>query len=48
MLYDYITNTLLTLSVRLYTDDEIYWDDEEIYHFENYNMVLNEEFINKF
>lgn len=46
-LFDYITQTLLTPSVKLYTDGEFYWDDEEIYHFEKYNMPLNEEFIKK-
>jgi hypothetical protein len=31
--------------INLYTDGIYEWDDEEIYHFEHYNMKLDDEFI---
>ena len=46
-LTDYITDELLTPSVWTHTDGEYRWTDEEIYHFEKYNMQLNREFIDK-
>ena len=35
------------LTVRLYTDGEYSWTSEEIYHFEKYNLELNEDFVKK-
>ena len=46
-LYDYILDELLTPSVWTHTDGEYRWNDEEIYHFEKYNMQLNNDFIKK-
>lgn len=46
-LNDFVAKKLLTPSVWYYTDGEYGWDDEEIYHFEKYNMKLNQDFIDK-
>ncbi len=34
-------------TIHRYTDGEYIWDDREIYHFEKYNLRLNEGFVNK-
>lgn len=44
---DYVTETLLPETTRLFTDGEYFWDSEEIYHFKEYNIPLNEDFILK-
>lgn len=46
-IYDLIKNEPTFESIYAFTDDEYYWDSEEIYYFENYNLRLNEEFILK-
>lgn len=46
-LYDYIKDQLLSPSVNFFTDGEYEWSTEESYHFEKYNMVLNQHFIDK-
>lgn len=46
-LNDFVTKELLTPAVWTHSDGEYNWDDEEIYHFEKYNMKLNQEFIDK-
>ena len=46
-LTDFIKKQILSKGVCIYTDGEYVWDDEEIYHFEKYNMELNKDFINK-
>lgn len=33
------------LPTYAYSDETYFWDDEEIYHFENYDMRLNAEFV---
>lgn len=45
--HDYINGGTLPETVHLFTDDEYCWDSEEIYHFENYNLELNNDFIQK-
>lgn len=44
-LFDYFKNELTPEAVYHYTDGEYYWDSEEIYHFEKYNIKLNPAFI---
>lgn len=48
-IYDYVRNErIISEDVTLFTDGEYYWDSEEIYHFEKYNIELNKEFFKKF
>ena len=44
---DYVTETSLPQTTRLFTDGEYFWDSEEIYHFKKYNIPLNNDFILK-
>lgn len=47
--YDYVSDEpIISEGTTLFTDGEYYWDSEEIYHFEKYNMELNKEFLKKF
>ena len=46
-LVDYIKAETLTPSVWTHTDGEYRWTDEEIYHFEKYNMQLDKDFLAK-
>ena len=47
VVYDYIKKERKNETTRLFTDGEFYWDSEEIYHFEKYNIILNEDFVRK-
>lgn len=42
---DFVTGELLTNSVFVYNDGVYCWTNEEIYHFEKYDMKLNDDFI---
>ena len=42
---DYISGTALNGSVECFTDGKYFWTSEEIYHFEKYNLKLNDDFI---
>lgn len=42
---DYISGTPLHDSVECFTDGKFFWTSEEIYHFEKYNLKLNDDFI---
>lgn len=43
---DYIKNISNTNeSVSLFNSDEWFWTNEMVYHFEKYNLKLNEDFI---
>ncbi len=44
-LVDEITGDSLNTCVCGYEDCKYYWDDREIYHFEKYNLKLNDDFI---
>ncbi len=46
-LYDYVEGVLLSPAVWAHSDGEYRWNDEEIYHFEKYNMILNIDFLKK-
>ena len=46
-LKDFVKNENTHLPTYAYSDGEYFWDDEETYHFENYDMRLNDEFINR-
>ncbi len=46
-LNDFVEDVLYSLSVFTHFDGEYFWDDEETYHFEKYNMELAPEFIKK-
>lgn len=45
-LVDEITGEDTGLSVDGFEDEKYYWDSRYVYHFEKYNLVLNEDFIN--
>lgn len=45
--YDCIENYSTGKTIHRYTDGEYIWDDREIYHFEHYNLALDEGFIEK-
>lgn len=42
---DYITGEMLKSSVQLFSDGVYRWTNEEIYHFEKYDIKLNDDFI---
>lgn len=44
-LIDEITGEPVGSGVNGYEDSEFFWDSREIYHFENYNLELNQDFI---
>jgi hypothetical protein len=44
-IYDYVKNEPTFKDINLYTDGIYHWDDEKIYHFEKYNMKLEDDFI---
>ena len=46
-IYDYVKNVRTSETVRLYTDGEYFWDSEEIYHFEKYDIKLDATFVHK-
>ena len=46
-IYDYVHNEPTFTSIFLFSDGEFFWDSEEIYHFEKYNMELDSEFLKK-
>jgi len=45
--YDFVERASTGKTIHCYTDGEFEWDDSEIYHFENYNLRLEDEFIEK-
>ena len=45
--YDVVRNEVTTVPLVYYTDGEFVWDERDIYHFENYNLKLEEKFIQK-
>ena len=42
---DFVTGQLLKSSIFVYNDGVYCWTSEEIYHFEKYDMKLNDDFI---
>lgn len=44
---DRITGENLPRTIHRYKDDEYIWSDEDIYHFEKYNIKLVKEFVDK-
>ena len=43
---DYVTNKHIKgISLKTFTDGEYLWTNEEVYHFEKYNLKLNDDFI---
>ena len=45
--YDEVTKEVTNLKLVYYTDGEFFWDERVIYHFEKYNILLNEDFLKK-
>lgn len=45
--FDFVQNKLVPRTIHRYTDGEYIWDDREIYHFEKYNITLDEAFVRK-
>lgn len=46
-IYDYVKDDPTFIQIFLFTDGEYFWNSAEIYHFEMYNLKLNEDFIEK-
>lgn len=46
-IFDYVKGESTMDTIHLFTDGEYYWDSEEIYHFEKYNIPLDEQFLKK-
>ena len=44
-LVDEVTGETIHSCVEGYEDSEFYWDTREIYHFEKYNLHLDEDFV---
>ena len=44
---DEFTGENINKTLIYYTDGEFVWDEREIYHFEHYNLTLNNEFLDK-
>lgn len=44
-LIDRMTGERIALDLNEYTDGEYSWHTDEIYHFEHYNLKLNDDFI---
>lgn len=42
---DFVKKENTHLPTTAYFDGEYFWDDEETYHFEKYDMRLNEDFV---
>ncbi|MCI5555132.1 MAG: hypothetical protein MR378_09610 [Ruminococcus sp.] len=42
---DYITGKSLSESVMLFHDGTYCWTNEEVYHFEQYDLKLNDDFV---
>jgi hypothetical protein len=42
---DYISGEKLSDSVTCFDDGEYCWTSEEVYHFEKYNLKINDDFI---
>ncbi len=40
------TNSYIKKADHLYNDKKYEWSESEIYHFEKYNLILNEDFVN--
>ena len=44
---DEISGKDIAIPLIYYTDGEFMWDERDIYHFEKYNIRLNDEFVHK-
>lgn len=44
---DAVTGKSTEITLVYYTDGEFIWDERDIYHFEKYNISLNEHFLKK-
>ena len=44
-LVDEVTGDIIETGVNGYEDDQYYWDTRYIYHFEKYNLKLDDDFI---
>lgn len=44
-IYDYVKEILTSMCVYCYTDGTYNWADDEIYHFEHYDIELNHDFV---
>ena len=44
-LVDEVTGDIIETGVNGYEDDQYYWDTRHIYHFEKYNLKLDDDFI---
>ena len=46
-IYDFVADEPTCDTIHVFTDGEYRWDSQEIYHFEKYDIALNEQFIKK-
>lgn len=44
--FDEIKNKSTNIELLGYEDDSFFWDSNDIYYFENYDMKLSDEFVN--
>lgn len=47
-IFDYVKNTRTVITNKTYTDGDFFWTEEERYHFDNYNLELERDFLMKF
>lgn len=47
LIKDYFSGEQTPLSIYVYSDGEYDWADDEIYHFEKYDIELNANFLKK-
>ena len=45
--YDFVEKIYTQSTLVYYTDGDYIWDEREIYHFENYDIKLDDGFVNK-
>lgn len=43
--FDLFKGKKTNIAVVAYNDETYYWDDRDVYYFENYNLKLNDDFI---
>ena len=45
--FDEIENKQVDIALISYTDGEFYWNEADIYYFENYDLKLEDDFVQK-
>lgn len=47
LIKDWVNKTQTNIGIKVRTDGEYEWADDEIYHFEHYDIELDENFVRK-